>query len=221
MRKAVLIVNGAYGQELPPPASAFDGAYIVAVDGGANFAAAWGVRPHLIIGDLDSIAADALAQYQGAGVAIEPYPRDKDLTDLELALLRVQAQGYPEVEIYNAAGGLSDHAFTNLQLLARSEFSSQRITVFSTPPSSGRFHIMHGPDARCFEERCERVSLIPVSDTVRGVTLSGVRWPLCGAELKRGSTLAMGNRSVDARLSIELGAGTLLLYLGGARPDGR
>ena len=59
---------------------------IIAADGGTRNALSVGVTPHVVIGDLDSLAEADRAQLERAGVPFIVYPTHKDYTDLELAL---------------------------------------------------------------------------------------------------------------------------------------
>ncbi len=61
---------------------------MIAADDGASTALAFGFTPHLVIGDLDSIAEGTLDELRRRGVPIETYPRDKDATDGQLAIER-------------------------------------------------------------------------------------------------------------------------------------
>ncbi|MDR3137171.1 MAG: thiamine diphosphokinase [Coriobacteriales bacterium] len=59
---------------------------IITVDSGANWAARASIVPHLLVGDGDSINAEVARELQRAGVRTERVPRDKDFSDLDLAL---------------------------------------------------------------------------------------------------------------------------------------
>jgi thiamine pyrophosphokinase len=59
---------------------------IFCADGGTYHALALGLRPEMIIGDLDSLTAETVAQMEAAGVTLRRYSENKDQTDLELAL---------------------------------------------------------------------------------------------------------------------------------------
>ena len=59
---------------------------IIAADGGTRHVLALGLRPDLIIGDLDSITEDERRKMESDGVKIAQYSRDKNETDLELAI---------------------------------------------------------------------------------------------------------------------------------------
>ena len=78
--------------------------YLIAADGGARHCAALGILPAVLVGDLDSITPELLAEYEQAGVAIERHPPRKDETDLELAVRRAVADGATEILLLGALG---------------------------------------------------------------------------------------------------------------------
>ena len=57
---------------------------LVAVNGGMNHCRKLDMRPDLIIGDLDSADPEILKSI--SNIPIKRYPKDKDQTDLEIAL---------------------------------------------------------------------------------------------------------------------------------------
>src|SRR5215218_7958057 len=90
---AVIIAN-APDLDITPYQSAIDAADIViAADGGAQPLLRGGRLPDLVIGDMDSLGADALETLAARGVQLRRYPRAKDETDLELALLHAADLG--------------------------------------------------------------------------------------------------------------------------------
>jgi thiamine pyrophosphokinase len=86
--KALIVADGRV-----PPRSALptdllgDVDLVVAADGGAERAALLGLRPDLVVGDADSIDADALRGLAASGTPVERFPTEKDESDLELALM--------------------------------------------------------------------------------------------------------------------------------------
>src|SRR5262245_62079925 len=60
--------------------------YIICADGGTRHALTLGIKPNLIIGDMDSTEKSQLQKLKDEGVEIELFPRDKNKTDLELAI---------------------------------------------------------------------------------------------------------------------------------------
>ncbi|MEZ4770045.1 MAG: thiamine diphosphokinase [Caldilineales bacterium] len=94
------------------------GDLVVAADGGANWCAAWGWQPDLVIGDMDSVDVSVARRLQAHGVPFDRHPVEKDETDLELALCAAVERGAEEIVIAAALGGRIDHTLGNLALLA-------------------------------------------------------------------------------------------------------
>ena len=60
--------------------------YLVAVDGGLNHLIDLNLKPDLLIGDFDSVSADALIKARQWPINVSKFPRQKDFTDSELAI---------------------------------------------------------------------------------------------------------------------------------------
>ncbi|KPV49236.1 thiamine pyrophosphokinase, partial [Kouleothrix aurantiaca] len=90
----------------------------VAADGGALPLMRLGLPPHVVIGDMDSLDAAALDVLAAGGAELRRFRRDKDETDLELALLYAAEQGAQAIDIIGALGGRWDHTLAIVALLA-------------------------------------------------------------------------------------------------------
>jgi len=104
--------------------------YIIAVDGGANIAHRYGLTVDHLIGDNDSIMSSVLKEYQNSNVNIVYADRDKNKTDLELALEFVDSQEElrsKPLRITNVLGGRADHELANLGTIARFGYLQPRI----------------------------------------------------------------------------------------------
>ncbi|MDN3507739.1 MAG: thiamine diphosphokinase, partial [Simkaniaceae bacterium] len=100
--KYALFVNG----QLSTRPNLGDEWIVVAVDGGMRHVD----RADVVVGDLDSIESVPDCE-------VVKYPREKDETDLELALAWVKDQGGKIVRIYGALGGRVDHEMANIFLM--------------------------------------------------------------------------------------------------------
>jgi thiamine pyrophosphokinase len=93
---------------------------VIAADGGADRAVLVGRIPDVLIGDLDSVAAETLALCESKGVRVERFPAEKNETDTELALDWAHARaGDDEVILVGAGGGRVDHWLGNVGLLVK------------------------------------------------------------------------------------------------------
>jgi thiamine pyrophosphokinase len=173
--------------------------YLVAVDGGLNHCAALNLRPDLIVGDLDSADPDLLKNF--SDVPVKRFPKDKDKTDLEIAL-EIVSQNADQVVIFGATGGRSDHMVGNLILLSRYpgkvfiESEKERIFVIDKEAS------ISASLGQC-------ISLIPLNGSVKGIRSKGLKWPLENATLDK-EFIGISNEAVSGQVEISVAEGDLL-----------
>lgn len=98
---------------------------IIAADGGARHCLNLGIRPDLIIGDMDSIDPDTESTY--SGIVKIPFRREKDKTDSEYAIIEALKFNYSHMTIFGGIGGRIDHTIGNLWLAAVFLLASSRI----------------------------------------------------------------------------------------------
>jgi len=96
-KRAVLFTNGQAkaGFEV----NLLPGDFLIAVDGGLHHLKRLGLKPDLLIGDLDSVDANELAEVIDAGIEVQRFLPAKDQTDLELALEYTLKNGYAHIVI--------------------------------------------------------------------------------------------------------------------------
>ena len=178
--------------------------FVVAADGGAATALAFGLQPDVVIGDLDSIDDATLHELKVSGVALEAFPRDKDATDGQLAVTRALQSHPRELILLGFLGGPRlDQAVANVLLLVGIEVPATLVD------ERNECILLRPGGAHTWRpESGEIVSLVPVGQSVEGVRTHGLRWPLKGEPLALGDTRAISNEPVDtaeARVSIERG----------------
>ena len=81
-----------------------DDAVIIAADSGLDHAVEAGLRPTVLVGDLDSISASGRMWAYAREVEIHEHPADKDATDTEIAIER--ALQVPDARQLLVIGGL-------------------------------------------------------------------------------------------------------------------
>ena len=182
------------------------GDVLYAADGGTRHVLALGLIPSVVIGDLDSLKPEERELLEARGVEIQQYPRDKDQTDLELALKHAIQAGYREILIAGALGGRLDQTLGNLALL-----SDPRLVKYNIRFDDGV------EEAFFTRNRCEMrgkpgevVSLIPWDGEVTGIFTTGLRWPLHGETLLPDRTRGISNEMVNEVAGLEIASGLLL-----------
>jgi thiamine pyrophosphokinase len=189
---------------------------VVAADGGANGALALGLRIDLVVGDMDSLAPERLAELEAAGVAAERAPAEKDESDTELAILAAIRRGAGDLTVVGAFGGPRlDHLLANVALLAHPALGGRdvrlvdgrtRVGLVVAPAADG------SPVRRTLAGRAgDLVSLIPFGEDAVGVTTAGLDYPLSGGTLAAGPARGISNRRAAAVASVELERGRLLV----------
>jgi len=205
-RKAVIVANGELGAAETIRACAAEADLVIAADGGAGHCRTLGLRPHLIVGDMDSLEPEARAYFERAGVRFEVHPVHKDETDLELAVRAAMREGAHEATLVAALGARWDQSLANILLLAHPDFAPLTLRLVEGPDT---FWVVRR-HATVRGQTGDRLSLLPLSADVAGVTLTGLEYPLTESVLQFGFTIGVSNRLVVPEATISLRQGILL-----------
>lgn len=181
---------------------------VLAADGGARHCLALGISPEVVIGDLDSLGADELAQLEAVGAQVIRRPSDKDQTDLELALLLARERGARRIVLLGAAGGRLDMTVSNLLLMADPRFSSSSIELWHADQTAWVFGPPGGPVTG---QLGDTVSLIPIGADVGGIVTRDLQFSLNDEALPFGPTRGVSNRISGPRPTVKLRSGRLLV----------
>jgi thiamine pyrophosphokinase len=181
--------------------------YIVCADGGTRHALTLGVKPNLIIGDMDSADKADLDQFRNAGVEIELFPQDKNETDLELAIDHALGMNPKEIIIAGALGGRLDQTLANIALLTASHDAPSLIRL-----DDGVEEILLCRDQVQIHGRSgDIVSLIPWQGQVTEVQTINLKWPLRKETLYPDKTRGISNEMASETASISITSGLLLI----------
>ncbi|MGZ6316077.1 MAG: thiamine diphosphokinase [Anaerolineales bacterium] len=180
---------------------------IICADGGSRHVLALGLHPALVIGDLDSIADEDRQKLEAAGIPIQRHPRDKDETDLELALHYALEQEPSTILIVAGLGGRLDHTLGNIAALSDPAAASLDVRL-----DDGLDELLFcRRQAQLRGTAGDLVSLVPWGVPVEGVRTSGLRWPLHSETLYPEKTRGISNEMVDEAASVEVASGLLLM----------
>lgn len=159
------------------------------------------------MGDLDSADISAIQKFKGDGVQIELYPREKNETDLELAINRAIELHPGQIIILAALGGRLDQTIANITLL-----SDLRLSAIDVQLDDGVEQILLCRDqAEVHGGSGDLVSLIPWQGAVSGIRTEGLKWPLRGETLYPDKTRGISNEMTGERASVSIGSGLLLI----------
>ena len=180
---------------------------IICCDGGVRHLQQRGIKPDVIIGDMDSIDPGHLESYSRHDVKIIKYPASKDFTDTELALDYAINLKPAAIYIWGALGGRLDHTLANVFLLEKTK--TLPIKAYLIDEYCEVF-LLSG-DVTINESAGQTVSLIALSPQVEGITLRGFLYPLDNATLSMGESLAVSNIINGDEAKISVRSGNLLV----------
>ena len=179
---------------------------LVAVDGGFRHLQELNYQPHLVVGDFDSIDPKQVEILDADGVEIIRFPEKKDETDLELALEIVLNRGFQFVRIVGALGGRLDQTLGNIFLMDKPGLEDCNILLEDGVEQA----FLVRSDAELKGNPGERISLIPLSEVVSGVSTKGLEYPLKDATLYRHKTRGISNVLMEYTVQIQIKEGLLL-----------
>lgn len=189
-------------------ALAVEARLVVAADGGLRHAAALGVTPDLLVGDLDSVRDADLAAWPD--LPREAHPQDKDDMDLELAVDAARDRGAREVRIVGAFGGRMDQTIAAALIAARYAREGLQVALLdgihdARPLTAGSRFEAGLPVGTLF-------SLLALGGPVR-IDVEAAAYPLADAVLPPGRGLGLSNRAADGGPLITVREGLALLMV--------
>jgi len=207
--KILIFTNGENNLEISDIEDIFPVDKIICADGGTKKALELGLLPNIIVGDLDSFPNGIKEKLACEKIEWKIYPKEKDETDLELAVR--EALNYnPEVIYFiGLLGGRIDHLLANLFFLERVKENGIEVLALD---KNIRISIMKGMEEKSFfGDKGDLISLIPFSEIVEGVYLEGLKYPLYNETLYRNLTRGISNEFTQNIAKIKIMSGTLLI----------
>ena len=178
----------------------------IAADRGLEAFATAGLRPDVLLGDMDSVSEEVLCRMQGES-EIDRLPAIKDDTDGVHALDVAIERGAKHITLLGALGGRMDHAMANLMLLIRAHRAGVKAQILS---ENVRIERVDGCCA-IHNAKGDTVSLLPLGEA-KGVTLSGFFYPLENHDLDSSYPLGISNVVTEETACVRVRGGDLLLF---------
>lgn len=206
--KKIIIITSYIEKKFDMKASISSEDLIICADGGYDIAASEGIRPHLVIGDLDSIKSSIPDD-----IKINRFNPEKDFTDLELALKTAAETDCRAVEIWGGMGGRLDHTIANIQLL--SKYTASFDSLVMKDGQSLCFAVCGRNDLSVeipASKNCY-LSLFSLTEKCCGVCIDGVKYPLSDHTLVNTFPLGVSNEFTKEKAVLSLKNGTLLIVI--------
>jgi thiamine pyrophosphokinase len=204
-RHALIFIGGnapdiSMRAQLPEPA------LVIAADSGWAHAVAFGLTPDLLVGDMDSISKEHLADAEASDAEIIEHSADKDFTDTELALQLARKFEYRHIHLVSGGGDRFDHLLAMVHSLVAhadeatmtAHVGAQHVRIV-TPRESATFDATPGTT----------ISLIPLGGHAKGVTTQGLQWELKRSTLRSFASRGVSNIANTHSVTVSLRTGAL------------
>lgn len=179
--------------------------FIIAADGGTRHVLALGLMPNVVVGDMDSLPANFQTSTFNGEIIL--YPKDKNETDLELAIDHALTLNPTQILILAALGGRMDQTLANIALLSNLQLATRNVKL-----TDGVEEIFFCRDQAKVEGRSgDIVSLIPWQGEVTGVFTEYLRWHLHHETLYPDKTRGISNEMTADVATVQIRSGLLLI----------
>ncbi len=188
-----------------------DDDFVIAADSGYLAAKRFSVKPHMLLGDLDSLDRSAVSDTELSELEKIIVPSIKDDTDTQLAVDTAISRGAEKIVIIGGLGGRLDHTLSSVFLL---EYIAGKGIECVMTDGRNRVHILRAdgePKRLSVNRGYKYLSLVALTDKCEGVSVSGVYYPLETVELTRKYSYAVSNEITSESAEISLHRGVMLV----------
>ena len=183
-----------------------DDNYIVAVDRGFEYLFNHNIRFDVILGDFDSLESIYFNNIIENKDKVISYNKDKDMTNLELAVNHLIDIGICEITIYGGIGSRLDHTLENIYMLKK--YSDFKITLIN---ENNKIIFVEKDIEIPKTNDYKYISFLPTNDICK-FSVTGVKWSLQNHILEYGSSLTISNEIIDTA-KIQIHKGNLFVIL--------
>ncbi len=179
-----------------------DSDFIIAADGGYSYLKQNNILPDLAVGDFDSLC------FIPKDVEVIQHPCEKDDTDMALAVNEGFRRGYNCFVIYGGLGGRLDHTLANiqtLQFIAKNNgrgFLCNKDTIVTS---------IYNNSIKFSRNNMGTVSIFCLDKVAKGVTIKGLKYEVCDAELNSSTPLGVSNEFINKEAEITVIDGCLTI----------
>ena len=157
----------------------------IAADQGYRNALLLGENIDILLGDFDSFTEKLPENVETVRV-----PAEKDFTDTQLAVSTAIERGADEIVIIGGLCGRLDHTLSNLSILQ--SLYKQRIHATATD-GTNRVRYIDSSSTLIARSQYKYLSIIAVSERLKGVSIEGCKYPLKNACIQRDHQFAISN----------------------------
>jgi thiamine pyrophosphokinase len=197
-----VIFTGGNPEPVLPKGLELGGAFVIAADSGYTNCIQLGVKPDLAVGDYDSLG------FAPCDCERLTFPKEKDDTDLMLAIRAALERECTDITILGAMGGRFDHTFANIQTLAFILSHGAAGRILST---NERITLLSPCSVEIAAEDGFSLSLFSYGKSVSGLTIEGTKYTLCNGKIDNTFPIGISNEILGKSAHISFDEGLLIV----------
>ncbi len=216
MKKVLIITGGRTDTDFVAEAyKEYSPDVVIVADRGVMAAKELDIIPDYIVGDFDSgdttVVEYFKSQFEVYGKPmVRTFNPEKDETDTELAISLALTLNPKEIVLLGATGTRLDHTMANIELLYRITESGVRARIID------EYNVIsiHDKEITLKRDKAfgEYFSLIPFTDSVKGLNIRGAKYEVENYILSSGSSLGVSNEFLKNTVKISFDSGILILF---------
>ena len=186
------------------------GQNIIAGDRGLEALYQLKIIPNHVVGDFDSVSPEILEFYKRQPqIIFHTFNSEKDNTDTDIALKLAIQMKSSKITILGALGKRMDHALANIHILKDALEANIPCQIID---KHNRIYLIN-KQVELEKDKVygKYISLVPLTSTVEGLTLTGFKYPLNKYNLPIGTSLGISNEMIEDRAHIEIEKGILIV----------
>jgi thiamine pyrophosphokinase len=156
---------------------------------------------------MDSIHPDTRSFFEKKGIPLIFHPSRKNQTDTELCIEFAIEKGVTTITLLGVTGHRLDHTLANIFLLRKLSARKIRSRIID---ANNEIYLVTD-HLQLTGNKNDLLSVLPISETVTGVTLTGLEYPLENATISLGSSLGISNYFKETQVTISISTGILLV----------
>lgn len=185
---------------------------IIGIDRGLEFCYRNQIVPQYILGDFDSIRPEVIGWYrEQKEIPIREYKPEKDATDTRMGLELALKLGSDRIFLLGATGGRLDHYMGNLQSLVVPAMAGREAWILDEQNAMTVLSC-----SRTIKKECafgKYISFFSMGDEVRGITLSGFKYPLKDYDMTNFDGIGVSNELAEDTALVDFRQGFLLMVM--------
>jgi thiamine pyrophosphokinase len=203
LKKVVIIADGSFPNHGIPLGFLKEADFIVCCDGSAESLLKYGVSPHAIVGDMDSLGDELKKRFADRLFQ----SNEQETNDLTKAVAWCRGQGYNDLVILGATGKREDHTVGNISLLAD---YARNVRVQMVTDTGTIIPFLESSEMESYPG--QQVSVFSINPATI-ITSGGLKFPLVNRKLNNWWEATL-NEAVGNSFRLDFTGGPVLVFRG-------